>query len=75
VCRGSVIAPVKANKMWKTLELTFAVAKGHQKVEHFEGAAADLPESSTGGGAYEAGAIAASLELKGESEIEINSVH
>lgn len=73
--RGSVIAPVKANKMEKAMTFNFQAAKSHQKVERFEGKSIDVPESSTGAGAYEQGAIVMSLELKGESEIEINSVH
>ncbi len=73
--RGSVIAPVKANRMEKTMVLNLVGSKDHQKVERFEGESVDVPESSTGGAAYAAGALEMSLELRGRAEIEINSVH
>jgi hypothetical protein len=75
VWRGSVIATVKPNKMSKDMTLTFKGSKGLQIEERFEGESLDLPENSTGGGAFEKGAIVMALELKGHSEIEINSVH
>ncbi len=75
VWRGSVIATVKANKMSKSMTLTFAASKGLEIVERFEGKSVDLPENSTGGGAFEKGAVVMAPALKGRSEIEINSVH
>jgi alpha-tubulin suppressor-like RCC1 family protein len=75
VWRGSVIATVKSNKMSKDMTLTFAGSKGLQVEERFEGGSIDDPENSTGGAAFEKGAIVMALELKGHSEIEINSVH
>lgn len=75
VWRGSVIAPVRANRMEKTVTINFAGAKGLQKVERFEGSPLDVIESSIAGGAYEQAALSASLALRGKAEIEINSVH
>lgn len=75
VVRGSVIAPVRANHMEKTVTLAFNVSKGRQKVEHFEGRAVDTLENSTAGGAFEQAGLSASVELKGRAELEINSVH
>lgn len=75
VWRGSMIAPVRADKMEKIRSLAFAAAKGHEKVERFEGGSLDVPEASMNGGAYVQGAITVAPELRARAELEINSVH
>lgn len=76
VWRGSMIAPVKADKMEKARTLSFATTnKGYEKVERFEGGSLDVPESSMNGAAYVEGGISVAPELKAKEATEINAVH
>ncbi len=74
VVQGSVIVPVKANKMSATQALKFKASKGKQKPEAFAGEAPDVLEESFNGGPLEQTGLTASLTLTGEEASEVNSV-
>jgi alpha-tubulin suppressor-like RCC1 family protein len=72
--KGSVIVPVKTNKMLPTQILKYAAAKGKQKPEAFEGQPKDIIESSLGASEIEqSGWLLAMVQTNGEN-IEVNSV-
>jgi hypothetical protein len=72
--RGSVIVPVKANKMSMTQALKFKASKGKQTPESLEGGAKDiLEESSNGGASYERTGLSAAITQTNQAEVEINS--
>jgi hypothetical protein len=71
--RGSVIAPMRANKMAATAALDFKASKGRQKPENFVDLPKDVLEASFGGGAYEqAGLTLLSTQTSGEA-LEIDT--
>jgi hypothetical protein len=72
--QGSVIVPVKANKMSATQALKFKASKGKQKPEAFAGEAPDVLEESLDGAPFEQTGVTASLTLTSEEASEINSV-
>lgn len=71
--RGSVIAPIKADKAATATVLKLAASKGKQKIQHLEGEAADVLEASLGG-AYEAVGLTASVTLTSQEAIEANAL-
>ncbi len=71
--RGSVIAPVKANKMLSAQALKFKGSKGKQVPESFEDEAKDVLEWSSNGGPYEQAGLSATITQTNPTEVEINS--
>ncbi len=71
--QGSVIVPVKANKMVGAATLKFAATKGKQKPEAFEGEAGDVLETSFSGGAFEQTGLTVTLTQTNEEEVEVNT--
>jgi hypothetical protein len=75
VVRGSVIAPVTANKMLLSSNIVYAaLAKGRQKPEAFLGVPKDVLEASLGGAPFEQSALKAKLSQTSEEALEVNSV-
>jgi hypothetical protein len=72
--RGSVIVPVKTNKMALTEVLKYAAEKGKQRPEGFEGQPKDVIEGSLAGGAFEQSAWTLETTQADLEKIEINSV-
>jgi hypothetical protein len=72
--QGSVIVPLKANKMLLSALLKYSASKGKQKPEGFEGQPKDVIESSLGGGAFEQGAWTLETTHANQERIEVNSV-
>jgi len=71
--RGSVIAPLKANKMSRALALKFKAKKGHQKPEAFVGEAPAVLEASFGGGAYEQAGLTVAATQTSEEALEVDA--
>ncbi len=71
--RGSVIVPVKANKMSLSATLKFKASKGRQKPERFVEGAPDVLEASFAGAAYEAIGLTLASTQAGEEGVEANS--
>ncbi len=74
VVNGSVLVPVKANKMTVLQSLKFKASKGSQDPDAFLGEAPDELEASLNSGPFEPAVLSASLTLESEAPIEINSV-
>ena len=74
VFRGSVIVPVKANKMLTSATLKWAGAKGKQKPLQFEGGEVQTLEMSTNANPFEQTSFALSALQTNEQPIAINSV-
>ncbi len=72
--RGSVIAPVKANKMAVATTLKFKASRGRQKPAGFVGEAADVLEASFQGGPFEQAGLTLAGTVSGEQALEMNSV-
>ena len=72
--RGSVIVPLKANKMQVTQALKFKASKGKQKPERFVGGPKDVLEASLNGGAFLQAGLTAALTQTSEEPVEVNSV-
>jgi len=72
--RGSVIAPVKSNKVSLSAPLKFSARKGKQKPQSFAGEPNDVLEASFDGGAYEQAGLTLSAMQINEEDVEINSV-
>jgi FG-GAP repeat len=72
--QGSVIVPVKANKMSVTQALKFKASKGRQTPERFEGVAKDILEESFNGGTPENTGLKVSITQTSEEDVEVNSV-
>ncbi len=70
---GSVIAPVKANKMLAAQALKFKATKGKQVPESFEDEATDVLDWSSNGGPYEQMGLSATITQTNPTEVEINS--
>ena len=71
--QGSAIAPVKADKMGKSLILKFKAGKGHQKPERLEGLPVDVLEQQLNSGGFEPVGLTSKLTLAGEEPLEINA--
>jgi alpha-tubulin suppressor-like RCC1 family protein len=71
---GSVLVPVKTDKMTTTTELKFSASKGRQKPEAFEEAAPDVLFSFLGEGEPAQTGLTATLELASEEGVEVNDV-
>jgi len=72
--QGSVINPVKNNKMLSTATLKYAASSGKQKPEKFEGLPKDVLETSFAEAAYEQSGLTLATVQTNEEKIEINSV-
>ncbi len=72
--RGSVILPLKADKMEPTLALKAKATKGKQKPESFAGGAKDVLEESFNGGSFEQAGLTAAVTLENGEDVEINTV-
>jgi hypothetical protein len=71
--RGSVIVPLKSNKMLASSTLTFKASKQKQRPESLEGSV-DVLEESFAGGAFEQVGLAAKSLMQPTQPIEANSV-
>jgi alpha-tubulin suppressor-like RCC1 family protein len=71
---GSVIVPLKANKMLATQTLKWSQTKGLQKPEQFEGQPKDIIEGSKFGGEFEQSAWALTTVQTDKEKIELNTV-
>jgi hypothetical protein len=71
---GSVIVPVKSNKMLTAAKLTYKQASSHQIPEAFEGMPRDVLERQIEPGVFEQTGISAKFTLTNEEPLEINSV-
>jgi alpha-tubulin suppressor-like RCC1 family protein len=72
--QGSVVVPVKANKMVESTTLKFAQSKGKQKPEQLEGEPIDVLETSFFGGGFEQTGLGVTLTQTNEEAVEINAV-
>jgi hypothetical protein len=71
--RGSVLAPVTADKMALTTTVKYSGTKGKQVPERFEGQPADVLEVSVLGAAFEQAALALTTVQTNEEAVEINA--
>jgi hypothetical protein len=71
--QGSVIVPIKANKMSSTATLKFKASKGKQKPESFETGPKDVLEESVNGGALERTGLSATITQTNGAQVEVNS--
>jgi hypothetical protein len=71
---GSLIVPVKANKMLSVQKLKYVRSGSRQIPEGFEGMPADVLSRSIGGGPFEQAAESAKITMTSEEPVEINSV-
>ena len=71
--RGSVIAPLKANKPSLAQKLKFKASKGLQKPEGFAGGPRDVLEESVGAGPYEQAGLSLTVSQTGEEPVEANA--
>jgi hypothetical protein len=74
VVQGSVLNPVKSNKMLLTATLKSVASGGKQKPEKFEGMPKDVLEVSFGEAAFEQSALKLTTIQANEEKIEINTV-
>ncbi|MGD0452191.1 MAG: hypothetical protein ABSB69_01215 [Solirubrobacteraceae bacterium] len=72
--RGSVIVPVKANRMSLASTLKFKASKGRQKPEGFAGEARDVLEASFDEGPFEQAGLTATVTQANEEAVEVNPV-
>jgi hypothetical protein len=72
--RGSVLNPVKSNKMLLSATLKYAASSGKQKPEKFEGLPKDVLETEFGEAAAEQSGLKLTTKQTNEEKIEINSV-
>lgn len=72
--RGSVLVPVKSDKMGSTEKLVYKATKGKQSIEHFEGEPTDILEASFRGGAYEQSGQTITSVATYEEKLELNAV-
>jgi alpha-tubulin suppressor-like RCC1 family protein len=70
--QGSVIVPLKANKMVGAATLKFVASKGKQKPEELEGEGKDVLETSFGE-AFEQTGLTVTLTQTNEEEVEVNA--
>ena len=74
VVRGSVLHPIKSNKMINASVEKFTATKGKQKPEKFVGEPKDVLESSLAGGPFEQAGQSITANVKFEEKGEANSV-
>jgi hypothetical protein len=74
VLTGSVLVPVKVDKMAATLALKYKASKGKQKPESVEGGEKDVLLSSLDAGTPEQAGLTLTTTEKNEEELEINAV-
>jgi len=72
--QGSVIVPVKTNKMSLTQALKFKASKGKQTPEGFVGEPKDILEASFNGAPYEQTGLTLTTTQTNEEAVEVNSV-
>jgi hypothetical protein len=72
--QGSVLNPVKANKMVLTATVKYSATVGKQKPEKFEGQPKDVLETSFGEAAFEQSGLKLTTVQANEEKIEINTV-
>jgi len=72
---GSIIVPVKTNKMAATQSLKFAASKGVQKTTKFEGLPLDYLSTQFGAGPTEQSGLALTTTLTAGEAFEVNSVY
>ncbi len=72
--RGSVIVPIKSDKMLLSGPLKYKATKGKQQVEHFEGMPNDILESTFKGLPYEQAGQTITTTLTNEEKLELNAV-
>ncbi len=71
--QGSVVVPVKSDKMVEAATLKFAQSKGKQKPEELEGEAKDVLETSFAGEAFEQTGLSLAVTQTSEEEVEVNA--
>jgi hypothetical protein len=72
--RGSVLAPIAANKMVSVATIKYAQTGGKQKPEKFEGLPADVLEAAFGEESFERMGLGATLTQTYAEKIEVNTV-
>lgn len=72
--RGSVIVPIKANKMLLTQTLKFKASRGRQKPESFAQGSTRVLEASLDGAAPDQIGLTMTAALVNEENIEVNTV-
>ena len=72
--QGSVIVPVKANKMSLTSALRFTAVAGKQRSESFVGEPKDILEASFNGEPFEQTGLTLTTTQTNEEQVEVNSV-
>lgn len=72
--RGSVLVPIKSDKMLLSGALKYKSTKGKQQVEHFEGQPNDILETTYKGGPFEQSGQTITTTLKNEEALELNAV-
>jgi hypothetical protein len=70
---GSVIAPVKSNKMSQTSTLKYRATKGKQKPEGFEGAPKDVLGVSLNGAPAEPAGLLLTVTVTNAEALEVNA--
>ncbi len=71
---GSVIVPVKSNKMLTTEKLKYRQSSSHQIPEAFEGMPRDVLERQIEPGVFEQTGMSAKITVTNEEPLEVNSV-
>jgi hypothetical protein len=72
--RGSVVAPLKADRMSSAQALGFKASKGRQKPESLAGAPKDVLEESFDGAPFEQAGLSMAMILNSGEGVEVNSV-
>ncbi|HTZ64337.1 MAG TPA: hypothetical protein VMB51_09555 [Solirubrobacteraceae bacterium] len=72
--RGSVLVPIKSDKMLLSGPLKYKAVKGKQQVEHFEGMPNDILESTYHGLPYAQSGQTITTTLTNEEKLELNAV-
>jgi hypothetical protein len=72
--QGSVIVPVKTDKMLLSVKLKASASKGKQKPESFVGDPQDILEESLNEAAFEQVGLTLATTLTNEEAVEVNSV-
>ncbi len=72
--QGSVIVPIKSDKMLLSGTLKYKATKGKQQVEKFEGGLTDVLETTYKGGPYEQSGQTITTTLTNEEKLELNAV-
>jgi len=72
--QGSVIVPIKSDKMLLSGTLKYKAKKGIQQVEKFEGGPKDVLETTYHGGPFEQSGQTITTTLTNEEKLELNAV-